>query len=225
MSVIEIASLVASLVAVGIGILAIWLSVVFYKISSQLSESTKEAAKGIGASVDRLEKVFDRLYSDTFSMMRDTVSDMRKHIWPEGTKADDKIAEETEKKADKKVEALKREIDSEVAKLLKKQSVTDARVSSITEELRELVARAITESRKAEIEAREESVRGHIIGELRLLRSRTPCVLAHKLLRTASERFGFNPETVLRELVKMKRDGIIHWEGKNLEPDTEISLR
>ena len=76
------ASLIASIVSLIIGGFAIWLSVTFYRMSNKISEDTKGAAKGISASVRRLESLFDSLYSDTFSMMKDTVSDMRKHIWP-----------------------------------------------------------------------------------------------------------------------------------------------
>ena len=46
----EIASLVASLVSVCIGLLAIWLSVIFYRMSSQLSESSR-----------KLQRVLDRV--------------------------------------------------------------------------------------------------------------------------------------------------------------------
>ena len=92
----EVASLIASIVSVLIGGLAIWLSLTFYKMSTQLSQDAKEASKGISASVERLEKVFDKLYTDTFSMVKETMSDMRKHIWPGKTAEDDQIAEEAE---------------------------------------------------------------------------------------------------------------------------------
>jgi len=114
MSLTEVAALIASFVSVGLGIMAIWLSVTFYKMSSQLSKSTRESAKGIGASVERLEKLFDKLYSDTFSMMKDTVSDMRKHIWPEVTGTDKNITEETEEIAEEKLDTLKKEMGVEI---------------------------------------------------------------------------------------------------------------
>lgn len=81
MSALEILSLVASIASVILALLAIWLSFAFFKLSSSASKSTEEAAKGISASVERLEKLFDKLYADTFSMMRETVTDMRQHIW------------------------------------------------------------------------------------------------------------------------------------------------
>jgi len=77
---IEIISLVASVASLILATVAIWLSITFYKMSSQASRATEDAAKGISASVERLENIFEKLYSDTFSVMRETVTDMRKHI-------------------------------------------------------------------------------------------------------------------------------------------------
>lgn len=73
MSSVETTSLLASLASLVLAVVAIWLSIVFFKLSSRASEATTEAAKGIASSVERLEKLFDKLYSDTCSMMRDTV--------------------------------------------------------------------------------------------------------------------------------------------------------
>lgn len=222
MDALSISSLVASLVSVALAIVAIWLSVVFYRLSSALSESTKEAAKGIGSSVDRLEKLFDKLYSDTFSMMRDTVSDMRKHMWPEEAASESKVTEEAEKKADQKVEQLKAELSAEVAKLLERQKITDARLSSVTHEMREIVDRAIKVSRRAEIEAREETVKEAILRRLRILRRRKPIVVADELVSTLEPEIP--PSILVRELERLKSEGIITWDGDKIGPDTVIRL-
>jgi len=157
-------------------------------------------------------------------MMKDTVSDMRKHIWPEGTKSDETIDEETEKKADEKVVTLKNEIDGEVARLLEKQSMTDAKVDSIKHELRELVDRAITESRKVEIEAREETAREQILHYLRMRqRLRRPPLKAKELVGRMSDKIPGH--VIVRELEKLKSEDIVFWEGEGLDPDSIIELR
>ncbi len=102
-SAFDIISFIASIASLILAIGAIWLSVVFYRMSSEASKSTTEAAKGIAASVERLEKLFDKLYSDTFSMMKDTVTDMRKHIWPVDDNEQEKVVEEAEKKTDERI--------------------------------------------------------------------------------------------------------------------------
>jgi hypothetical protein len=104
-SAFDIISFVASVASLILAVGAIWLSVVFYRMSIAASTATTQAAVGIASSVERLEKIFDKLYSDTFSMMRDTVSDMRKHIWPvpvEENAEQERVIEEAEKKADEK---------------------------------------------------------------------------------------------------------------------------
>lgn len=78
---LDILSLFSSVASIVLGVGAIWLSVVFFKMSSDASRATAEAAKDISANVRRLETLFDKLYSDTFTMMKDTVDDMRNHIW------------------------------------------------------------------------------------------------------------------------------------------------
>ncbi len=114
MSNIELIALIASIASLILAVGAIWLSIVFFRMSSQASQATTEAAKGIDSSVQRLEGLFDKLYSDTFSMMKDTVSDMRKHIWnkPDGDK--NEISQD-----------LKEEIQNQVLAALDDKSVPD----------------------------------------------------------------------------------------------------
>ncbi|WP_006786881.1 hypothetical protein [Thiorhodospira sibirica] len=103
MTVMDLVSLIASIASLIVAVGAIWLSIVFYKMSSNASNAKNEAAKGIDASVQRLEKLFDKLYSDTFSMMKDTVSDMRRHIWSKPSKENGELSQ-----------LIKQEIESQV---------------------------------------------------------------------------------------------------------------
>ena len=52
---VDYLALTTNIAALVLAVVAIWLSIVFFKMSSALSEGTKEAAKGTGASVDRLD--------------------------------------------------------------------------------------------------------------------------------------------------------------------------
>ena len=54
----ELISLTASIASLILAIGAIWLSIVFFKMSSSASQATREAAKGIDASVQRLENLW-----------------------------------------------------------------------------------------------------------------------------------------------------------------------
>jgi len=220
MSQIDLISLFATSASLVLAVVAIWLSVVFYKMSSQLSEGTKEAAKGIGASVDRLEKLFDKLYSDTFSMMRDTVSDMRKHIWPEGDAGVERVPEEIEKKADEKVAGLRRIMEQELSSMLERQKITDDKVSSLHAELRSLLDRAISNSRQAEVEAREETVRAHLLSVLRQLDRKSPAIRLGELL----PEMPFSTASVMTALEKLRAEGLIVMDEGNYTYNSRIRL-
>jgi len=222
MTVFEIASFAAAIASLVLATVAIVLSIVFYKMASQLSESTKEAAKDIGASVEKLEKLFDRLYADTFSMMRETVSDMRKHAWGETTSETPNILEEAEKKAEEKIEALRNRMEKQVSSVFEGQKITDDRVDEIKSELRQLVDKAIDDSRNVEHEAREETIRRYILKRIRILRRKKGMVNAEDIVDRTSDQFP--DSAIIDELERMKSEGLIEWED-GLGPRTEITLR
>lgn len=228
MSNIELLAFVASISSLILALGAIWLSIVFFKMSNEASQSTTEAAKGIDASVQRLENLFDKLYSDTFSMMKDTVSDMRKHIWNgdenndiEEDKKND-ILEEADKKAEEKIQEIKSALDRQLNKILHKQEVSDGKVSNIGSELEKLLESAIQTSRMVESEAREETVRNNILKELRLLHRQNGIVLADDIVTALSE--SIPKRRIIQEIRKMKEDDILFFEDKNLRHNTKIRM-
>ena len=220
----ELLSLTASIASLILAIIAIWLSLVFYRMSSQLSESTKEASKGIGSSVERLEELFDKLYADTFSMMKDTVSDMRKHIWPDEARPEERIDEEADKKAEQKIRSLTDEVQRQLSEVLKRQELTDDRVTTVTHELGSLVEKAISQSRKVEVEARDETIREHILRAIHLHRHRKRAVTAGDIVDRLKDDV-FPIRRVVDELRRMKTEEVISYEGEVLGASTEISLK
>lgn len=81
--VVSIVSLVVTLV---LGTVAVWLSIQFYCWSSKAEKEAVNASRGISSAIERLEKLFDKLHSETFTMMKDMVTDMRTSIFPPGGK-------------------------------------------------------------------------------------------------------------------------------------------
>lgn len=228
MSGIEMVGLIASIASLILAVGAIWLSIVFFKMSNEASKATTEAAKGIDASVKRLENLFDKLYSDTFSMMKDTVSDMRKHIWSgeDRSEVDDgernAILEEADKKADEKIAAIKSAMDKQLSEILAQQKAADGKVSDIGSEIEKLLDSAIQTSRLVESEAREETVRSHIVSELKRLRRTHRIVTADRLVSLLEETI---PQAkVVTELERMKEDGVVDFDDEYLGPNTRIKL-
>lgn len=222
MSTFDVISFVASIASLILAVGAIWLSIVFYKMSTQASNATTEAAKGIAASVERLEKLFDKLYSDTFSMMRETVTDMRKHMWPTESEDTDKVFEEAEKKADEKVAELKRTMEQEVGSILQKQKIADEKLASVRAEMRSVLDKAISSSRQVENEAREETIREHIIRALATMRRRYPHITTMRLIERLTPEFP--PTAVIRELERLKEERQIILSDEQIGPETIIRL-
>lgn len=207
MSTIDIISLVSSLVSIFLGVFAIALSLVLYRWSNEAAERSHEAARNMEASVKRLEQLFDRLYSDTFSMVKDTYTDIRQHMWPNAP-ASEQVDEAAERKADAKVELVKQSLDTELTRLLEKQSNTNTQINLLANEVRSLLSRAISETRRVEEEARDESIREVILRHLGDLEA--PPVLG-ELTEVMNEKYGIGASEVMDELERLKEEGVVQW--------------
>lgn len=126
-------------------------------MSIRSSEKIEEANRAIGASVDRLEKVFQMQYSDTFSMVRDTYADFRKRLMPESP-AVAQAEQLAENNADKKVEQLRTEIKAELTKIVDRVGETDAQLGSVKTQLEGVIDKAIVRSRRVDQEAVKETL-------------------------------------------------------------------
>lgn len=147
MTAIELISLIASIASLILAVGAIWLSIVFFRMSNEASKATTEAAKGIDASVQRLEKLFDKLYSDTFSMMKDTVTDMRRHIWNKPELENKEVSEE-----------LREEIKNQVLSALNDQLSSGADKEKIAEKLESAFEEILVKARNKKRSVKSERI-------------------------------------------------------------------
>ncbi len=76
--------LMAAAVSLVVGLIAIWLSVLFHRASARLTQEAREAAKGIDLNAERLEHLVNRLHGDILGLMKDTVS-LHRAVQPSGT--------------------------------------------------------------------------------------------------------------------------------------------
>ena len=215
--------LVASVASLSLAVTAIALSIVFYRMSTDLMEKSRDAANRIGGSVERLEGLFDRLYSDTFSVMKDTVTDMRRQLWPDKSLAEDKGVEEAEQRADERVATLRAEMNAEVSSILERQRFAEGQVESLRSEMTQVVDRAIVQSRAMEIESREEVIGAHIVRLLAAVAARGNVVTAGDIMAQLYGRHGFDP--VLAELSRMReRGGIVVVPNTPIGQDSVVVL-
>ncbi|TKJ39881.1 hypothetical protein CEE36_10140 [candidate division TA06 bacterium B3_TA06] len=217
----EIAALVASLVSIGIAVTAIWLSIKFYELSSKASKGIEKATKDIEHSVSKLEQIFNTLYSDTFAMMKDTVTEMRKHAWPSQldseTSLDKKAVDEA---IDRKISSIKKEVDGKVLTILKNQNLTESKIKRISTDLDSLLEKTLSTVRKVEYESKAEQLRIYILRELQ----KRPIPITAEKLVVLMDREGFRIKSILEELEEMKGEKLITWTGRDLKPSTKIKL-
>lgn len=218
----ETVSLVASFVSVIIAAFAIWLSVKFYQMSSIIAENTKEASKSIAASVDRLESLFDRLYSDTFSMMKDTVTDMRKHMWPDKDESPDALAI-VEQKADEKIEAVRSEIASELSTMMRQVGQTDSKIAGVEDRLTQLVDKAIQQTRRVESEAQEELSLSDVLSGMLQFMHRYGDTSLRRMYRHPTLRRRFPRDMISDALEILLRENMVSVNGPLDDPNTIVS--
>jgi vacuolar-type H+-ATPase subunit H len=207
----EAFSIASAAVSIILGAFAIWLSIVFYRMSVDSSNRIQESSKDLSSTVNKLEKLFEHLYSDTFSMMRDTYSDMRKYVWPEATGQESEIIDQIETRTDNKVSNIRRELLQQIDTIAAQVGGADMKVNQLRTELSPLVEEAISRSRHAEAEAREETLRDVI---LRQLRSADPSEIKAMNLYDSIQRknAGWTVGDFLSELRSLKDEGIVNFD-------------
>ena len=135
---VDVFSIIASVFSIVLGIVAIWLSVLFYKMSDKSSREIENASKSIDSSVKRLDIVFEKMYTDTFGMVKDTVSDMRKYVYKSNGK--EEISEESTS------EVLASEIEKKTKDLVD-EAINELQADKLSEsDVEELVKKVIRES-------------------------------------------------------------------------------
>jgi hypothetical protein len=77
----DIIAFVASIGSIILAILAIILSIVFYKWSDQSNKAISKVSVDIENNTKKLENLFDKLYSDTFNLMKSNVEALQKKAY------------------------------------------------------------------------------------------------------------------------------------------------
>ena len=221
MSMLEIIELFASGIAIVLGVLAVWLSLYFFRMSSQQAEGSRKAARDIASSVERLEALFDKLYSTIFSLASDSMSDIRQHWLQSRTQADNQISQEVVARAEEKVATLKRELSGEIKQVFHRVDLTEAKVVSLSEEMESLVDRAIRESRQADSEALSETVQQAVKSKLRAYAKKAMPVTLDIVFALVD---AADLEAVVTELFALKKLKLLNWEGDKLTSETLIHV-
>lgn len=184
-------SIISSIVSVIIGGFAIWLAVKFYEMSTKNSEKLEKSSTDISSATSRLETLFDKLYSDTFSMVKDTMTDMRQHVW----RLND---EDTDKN---KNEKLKNELYKELSEVVKKE-IPSGKLNEFERKLQSSINKAVTVSIEKPLET-------DIVAAINFLKSKQTQVSVN----TISAYLRLHPSEVASKLLSMGSTGKVTWDG------------
>ncbi|MGE7795263.1 hypothetical protein [Lysinibacillus fusiformis] len=98
---VDVVSIFSGAASLVMAVLAIWLSITFYKMSDASAKEMKDSTNKIDSNVAKLEKMFDTMYADTFTMVKDTVEHMRGQV--ESKTLDSKLETEISAKIERNV--------------------------------------------------------------------------------------------------------------------------
>lgn len=226
-SLITVIGLIASIASLVLAVVAIWLAVVFYRLSRDESEASAQNAQEISTSISRLEKVFDSLYSDTFSIMKDTVTDMRHHIWRREDVSSEVSAEVAD--GDKEVSANGEPILKRLEEFSAQLGIADDKI----EALRRMLTPVVEESAEISPGKSEGDIKQRV---LLLLLSRGPhrpipllqivrVLSPDEGVPTSRNRFNAYHE-VASAVFALREEGKVTWDGDEtvLRSDSRVRV-
>lgn len=216
----DLLNLFAAAISIVLAVVALALSIFFFVQSKNAARESSQSASEISSSVSRLEKLFDSLYSDTFAMMRETVTDMRRHVWkaaPEPVTADK--SEKAPKADHSDSVSTEAEFMTQLDKVSRAIGITDAKVADLRQQLEPIIKQTLDDQDRR---SREWQYTSH-----RVLRSRILQELKERprtypwLMRILNADEG----DVVGILFDLARAGRLKWEGapETLSPYALIS--
>jgi hypothetical protein len=224
MTVVEIWSFIASVTSAILAIIAIGLSIIFFLMSIKSSRETEQAAQNTKSSADRLEKIFDSLYTSTFALMKDTVTEVSRHAWPEGSKTSSDF--DLRKTLDEKISLVQKEsdmkIENKIQELAKANKLSDQDRDALTNTIRTVMNDAINKTKSVEEGAKNISLRQAIANLLLDFPGHRP-VRAGEIVDVLSKSYQFNE--IMDELNRYRELAIIAMSTKEIQPNTKILVK
>ncbi|RAK39730.1 hypothetical protein B0I29_104268 [Actinoplanes lutulentus] len=144
---VEAFNLISAVISTVLAVVALYLSIVFYRMSTSEAQRSQKSADDIAASVQRLEALFSSLYSDTFSMMRETVTDMRAHAWP--TEKSSNRAKEEERRDSEVLMSAQKDIVDSVSEISKRLGLAEGSLDALKAQVDPVVHEAIEKARRS----------------------------------------------------------------------------
>ncbi|MDD4890757.1 MAG: hypothetical protein PHU85_12610 [Phycisphaerae bacterium] len=135
MHALEIIVLVSSVVAATLGVVAITLSLLFYRLASRLACGARESQQALGEATDRVGRLYDTLY-------REAIGIIKEQCVARPAQADPLT--------DQRLSRLKHDIVEGVSGLVGRLRSEQASEGEVSIAMTEIIDRAIAQSRKSE---------------------------------------------------------------------------
>lgn len=88
---LQLFTIIVSISSILLAIVAITLSILFYVWSRKSNEDIQKTSIHIDHNTEKIEKLFDRFYTDTFGIMKGTIAAMQKSVFPDGDSESESI--------------------------------------------------------------------------------------------------------------------------------------
>ncbi len=162
MTLVGLISLIASIASLVLAIVAIWLSLMFYFKSNEAFQKISDVSKEISSNVDKVEDLFSKLYTDTFSTLKDTMTSMGNYIWGEdqvGKGKENPVDVIVDRKAEARISELNDEIDKRLSVIASEAAASGSvAITKARKGVRNFIAESLTESRLLEQKTKNEAI-------------------------------------------------------------------
>jgi hypothetical protein len=214
MTEVEFAS---SLVAMVLAIVAIVLSLKFFALSEESAKNIRETTADIENSVLRLEAIFDRLYRDTFGLVKEAMGDLRTRVRLGASAGGPRVTAEIEERTVAKIDEVREEMDARLTTELKK----DQPGPVLERELAAVLETTIERTRDATAQARYEAFEDEFERIYREAVASGHELTAGEVTSTLVPIFGVRE--VADGLLDLRRLGRIRWTAE-LTPESHLVM-
>ena len=206
---LDLVNLFSAAASIILAIVALALSIFFFVQSKNAADQSAKSAEEISASVARLEKLFDSLYSDTFTMMRETVTDMRHHVWkvvPGKTGVPDKVDDSAQFRGNEL-------LMEELAEVSKRAGLTDTKITELNKQLAPIIERTVEQRsrvrgvRELPVPEANDRLRNSVLDILMI----RPLNLKQLITMLVPD----HADDVARVLFDLRGEGIVTWTGSS----------
>ena len=209
---LAIVSMVLAVISVVLGVFAIWLSAVLYRFAADAQEKVRETANKLETAVEVLDAHVHGLHTDTFSLVKDTIADMRSALWSQGQGRQPPPGGYDA--FESQLAALRLQLVGDIA-----DAVSRGKFDRL--ELEQTVDRMLRRSADAGMAERSYLLSDVIRNQVTQSEAGSGMEAA-SLMTIVAQDFPFG--LVVRTIKQMRSTGELQWEGAELTPSTIIRV-